>query len=79
MVMSACVKNNVQALVYSSSTGVTWTGGVLDGVTEETAKVPKNGFDAYHHTKAVAEHAVLAANDGNGLKTVALRMCGMLG
>ncbi|KAL2066028.1 hypothetical protein VTL71DRAFT_2099 [Oculimacula yallundae] len=79
MILSACIKFGVPALVYTSSTGVTWSGAVLNGVTEESAKIPDQGFDAYHHTKAVAERIVLAANDPKGLKTVALRCCGMIG
>lgn len=78
-ILSMCQKSGVKALIYTSSTGVSWTGKSLEGVTEETAKIPEKGYDAYHHTKAIAEQFIIAANDRNGLKTVALRCCGMIG
>jgi sterol-4alpha-carboxylate 3-dehydrogenase (decarboxylating) len=78
-ILLACQATGVKALVYTSSMGVTYDGKAIDGLTEETAKIPSKGYDAYHHTKAVAEKFLLEANDEEGLKTVALRCCGMIG
>ncbi|TFY63451.1 hypothetical protein EVG20_g6300, partial [Dentipellis fragilis] len=68
----------VGKLVYTSSTGVVWMSKELAGVSEDEVSIPDKGFDAYHHTKAVAESMVLGANK-DGLRTVAMRPCGMIG
>jgi len=77
-VIAAAVACGVRKLVFTSSTGVVWTVKDFDGV-DESVPLPKKGYDAYHETKAVAERAVLAANGRNGLRTVTLRPCGMMG
>lgn len=71
----------VQKLVYTSSTGVVWNVKNFNGVSEDQVEAPKAGYDAYHHTKAIAENMVLKANDSgvNGFRTTALRPCGMTG
>ncbi|TFY80427.1 hypothetical protein EWM64_g3586 [Hericium alpestre] len=76
--LKACEQSSVHKLIYTSSTGVVWTGADLHGVSESQAPIPQKGYDAYHHTKAVAENLILSAN-GDGLRTVALRPCGMIG
>lgn len=79
-VLSACRKAGVNKLVYTSSTGVVWTGAPFNGIDEVKAVVPPKGYDAYHHTKALAEKLVLAANGENdAFQAVILRPCGMTG
>jgi hypothetical protein len=78
-VVAACLKAGVKKLVYTSSTGVVWTGAPFKGVTEEQVQVPKQGYDAYHHTKALGEAIVLEAGKKNELEVVVLRPCGMTG
>ncbi|KAF4568216.1 hypothetical protein EYR40_010384 [Pleurotus pulmonarius] len=79
-VLSACRKAGVEKLVYTSSTGVVWTGVAFNGINEAKAVVPPKGYDAYHHTKALAERLVLAANDEEGpFQAVIIRPCGMTG
>ncbi|KAF8899432.1 3-beta hydroxysteroid dehydrogenase/isomerase, partial [Infundibulicybe gibba] len=79
VIISACQKAGIKKLVYTSSTGVVWTGEEFNGITEDEAKIPAKGFDAYHHTKALGERLILKENGVNGMRTVALRPCGMTG
>ncbi len=74
-VLTACEKQNVPRLVYTSSPSVTFAGKPQEGVDES---VPL-GFDwlashrsFYSHSKAQAEQLVLERNSGE-LKTCALR------
>ncbi|KAJ7223928.1 hypothetical protein C8J57DRAFT_1390971 [Mycena rebaudengoi] len=78
-VIVACHKSGVQKLIYTSSTGVVWTGADFNGVTENQVTTPSKGYDAYHHTKALGERLVNSAEGENGLHTVILRPCGMTG
>jgi sterol-4alpha-carboxylate 3-dehydrogenase (decarboxylating) len=52
-------------------------GGPLVGINEDQP-YPDRYLDAYSESKALAEQAVLAAND-TSLRTVALRACGVYG
>ncbi|KAF5382594.1 hypothetical protein D9615_002746 [Tricholomella constricta] len=79
VVLSACQAAGVKKLVYTSSTGVVWTGADFAGVTEDQVSVPRVGYDAYHHTKALGERLVLNENGKNGMQVVVLRPCGMTG
>lgn len=79
VVVSACRASGIKIIVYTSSTGVVWTGADLDGVTEDNVPVPSKGYDAYHATKALGEKVILNANDVDGMKVVILRPCGMTG
>jgi sterol-4alpha-carboxylate 3-dehydrogenase (decarboxylating) len=79
IVLSACRAAGVKNLVYTSSVGVVWTGKDIDGLNEDQAEIPLKGYDAYHHTKALGERRVLAENNVNGMHTVVLRPCGLLG
>lgn len=72
------LSGSVKKLVYTSSTGVVWKAYDLHGVSEAQAIVPAEGYDSYHHTKAIAESLILNAN-GQGIHTVVLRPCGMIG
>jgi len=68
----ACLEENVGRLVYTSSPSVTFNGDHQIN-QDETAPYPKLWLCNYPHTKALAEQAVLAANDPSELLTCALR------
>jgi len=71
-VISACHKCDVQRLVYTSSPSVVFDGA--DHINaDESLPYPTNWLCHYPHSKALAEQAVLAANDPSGLRTVSLR------
>ena len=72
------VSSAVAKLVYTSSTGVVWSARDIIGASEDDLPMPAQGYDSYHHSKGIAEKIILAEN-GNGLCTVALRPCGMIG
>lgn len=79
-VIEACKVNGVKYLVYTSSAGVTYTGGDIIDVDERLPVVDaSNAYDTYNLTKAEAEKLVLAANGEDGLKTVAIRPSGIFG
>ena len=71
-VIQACLEQNVGRLVYTSSPSVTFNGDHQIN-QDETAPYPKIWLCNYPHTKALAEQAVLAANDKSELLTCALR------
>jgi nucleoside-diphosphate-sugar epimerase len=70
-VIQVCRELGVRRLVYTSSPSVVFTGGDEDGIDESTPYARLFLAD-YPRTKALAEQAVLAANDPK-LATVALR------
>jgi nucleoside-diphosphate-sugar epimerase len=70
-VLSAMRRHRVPKLVYTSTPSVVHSGGDLAGV-DESAPYPEEFEAAYPQTKAIAEMAVLAANDDT-LSTVSLR------
>ncbi|KAF7374693.1 hypothetical protein MSAN_00354300 [Mycena sanguinolenta] len=78
-VISACQAAGVKKLIYTSSTGVVWTGADFNGVNENSVAFPSKGYDAYHHTKALGERLILAAEGRGGMQTAILRPCGMTG
>ncbi len=70
-VIAGCRKHNVSKLVFTSSPSVVFDG--RDHVdADESLPYPTTWLSHYPHTKALAEQAVLAANDGQ-LATCALR------
>lgn len=71
-VLEACRKHSVRKLVYTSSPSVTFDGRDQCGV-DESAPYPDKFMAHYPRSKALAEQQVLAANDGRGLLTCALR------
>jgi len=71
-VLSACRRSNVRRLVYTSSPSVTFDGSDQHGA-DESAPYPRKWLAHYPHSKALAEQAVLQANDRGGLRTCALR------
>lgn len=70
-VISACEQLDIQHLVYTSTPSVVFDGNNEIGINER-AEYPREYFNAYQATKAIAEQKVIAANS-NTLKTVALR------
>ena len=70
--LDACKQYNVKNFVFTSSPSVIHDGDHLRGI-DESKPYPKHFHAPYPHTKALAEQAVLNANQSNELKTVALR------
>ncbi|MGL6076134.1 MAG: NAD-dependent epimerase/dehydratase family protein [Fimbriiglobus sp.] len=70
-VLAACRQAGVAKLVHTSTPSVVHGGGSLEGVNE-SAPYPAHFEAPYPATKALAEQAVLQANDAT-LSTVALR------
>jgi nucleoside-diphosphate-sugar epimerase len=70
-VLTAMRRHAVPRLVFTSTPSVVHSGGDLAGI-DESAPYPEKFEAAYPQTKAMAEMAVLAAND-DGLSTVSLR------
>ncbi len=70
-VLAAMRRHGVPKLVFTSTPSVVHRGGDLEGV-DESVPYPERFEAAYPQTKAMAERAVLAANDDT-LSTVALR------
>lgn len=70
-VIDACRENRVSRLVYTSSPSVTFDGSAQEGV-DESAPYARRWLAHYPHSKALAEQAVLKANDQR-LSTCALR------
>jgi nucleoside-diphosphate-sugar epimerase len=70
-VIQVCQELKIRRLVYTSSPSVVFTGGDEDGIDESTPYAQRF-LAEYPRTKALAEQAVLAANDKE-LATVALR------
>ena len=70
-IIAGCRAHGVDRLVFTSSPSVVFDGSDRCGV-DESVPYPEHYDSAYSRTKALAEQAVLAANDG-ALATVALR------
>jgi 2-alkyl-3-oxoalkanoate reductase len=70
-VIAGCRKHGVTRLVYTSTPSVVHGGESLAGI-DESVPYPKQFEAAYPETKALAEQAVIAAND-TALSTVSLR------
>ena len=71
-VIKACRKQGVARLIYTSSPSVVFDGA--DHVdADESLSYPTTWLCHYPHSKALAEQAVLAANDGETLRTISLR------
>ena len=71
-VLQACRAEGVRRLIYTSSPSVVFDGRPHVNATE-TLPYPERYLCHYPHSKALAERAVLAANDRDGLLTCALR------
>lgn len=68
----------VKALVYTSSAGVIFNGQDVYNA-DENWPYPEVHMDGYNLTKAIAEEAVMNANDPGSLLTVCLRPAGIFG
>ncbi|QDU97915.1 NAD-dependent epimerase/dehydratase family protein [Lignipirellula cremea] len=71
-ILAGCRAHGVPRLVYTSSPSVTFDGGSQQNV-DESAPYPQHWLCHYPHSKALAEQAVLAANDPPRLMTCSLR------
>lgn len=71
-VIAACQQYGVGRLVFTSSPSVVFDGGDHIDV-DESVPYPDDYLCAYPKTKAIAEQLVMAADDPNGLRTVAIR------
>lgn len=85
LVIEACCKYNVAHLVYTSTYNVVFGGQIIQNGDESLPYLPLDKHpDHYSRTKSIAEQAILSANglqlqDGNSLKTCALRPAGIYG
>lgn len=68
----------VKALIYTSSAGVIFNGKDVFNA-DESWPYPEVHMDGYNETKAIAETAVMNANDPASLLTVCLRPAGIFG
>lgn len=70
-IIECCKKYNVEKLVYSSSPSTRFTGGDVEGLSEDDLPIPDNGqFVAlYAETKAAGEQAVAKVCSGTLLTT----------
>ncbi|KAK0187456.1 3-beta hydroxysteroid dehydrogenase/isomerase, partial [Armillaria mellea] len=79
VIVSAYRASKIKRIVYTSLTGIVWMGADLVRVKEDNMSVPSQGYDTYHHTKALGEKIILNMNNVNGMKVVILKPCGMMG
>lgn len=70
-VISACQKNNIKQLIYTSSPSVIFNEYDMENV-DETAPYPKKYLAPYPQTKAMAEKMVINAA-AKGLNTIIIR------
>lgn len=73
-ILDACRHHNIKILVYSSSPSTRFDGTDVRGAKESelTIRAPGEFLEPYAETKAQGEQVVLAANNTNGLRTVAI-------
>lgn len=72
LVIDSCRRHGVKKLIYTSSPSVTMNNIDIHNGTE-SLPYPDKYHSHYSATKAIAERAVLAAHDPDGLHTVAIR------
>jgi nucleoside-diphosphate-sugar epimerase len=70
--LQVCSELGIRNFVYTSSPSVIHDGNDLEGI-DESYPYPKHFDGLYPETKAIAEREVLAANNGDTLRTIALR------
>ena len=71
-VIDACQAQGVRSLVYTSTPSVVFTSEALKNA-DESQPYGEKWLCNYAHTKSIAEHEVLEADDPDGLRTIALR------
>lgn len=85
LILSLCIKNSIERLVYTSSYNVVFSRHELINITEDVPYPDDSEqYDWYSRTKKAAEKAVLAANgtllaNGKQMVTTALRPNGIYG
>lgn len=72
-VLSACEKENVHALVYTSTPSVVFSGEAFQGADESLLRTEGTELSHYVTTKARAEGEALAAHNHDGLRVCAIR------
>jgi nucleoside-diphosphate-sugar epimerase len=78
VMLEASRRARVARFVFTSSMDVVFDGTAISN-GDESIPYPAHFLDDYGHTKSLAEKAVLAANDPNGLATCSLRATGIFG
>ncbi|KAJ7141330.1 3-beta hydroxysteroid dehydrogenase/isomerase [Mycena epipterygia] len=58
-VIAACRAAGVKKLIYTSSTGIVWTGPEFNGISKTQVGFPSKGYDTYQHTKSLGERLIL--------------------
>jgi nucleoside-diphosphate-sugar epimerase len=71
-VINACKEQEITRLIYTSTPSVVFNGDSIEGA-DESLPYGRNWLSHYAHTKAIAEAEILAANNDEGLRTIALR------
>ena len=69
-IISSCISNKVQRLVYTGSPSVVFDGGDMEGI-DESAPYPEKLQTPYQKTKAIAEQKVVKVS--NKIRTITLR------
>merc|ERR1711871_625578 len=77
--LSACQKNNVKLLIYTSSMDVTFDGSGGFNVTEDRPYVSGGQTSHYIETKAKSEEIALSTDNPSGLRVIAFRPGGIYG
>lgn len=81
-VVEACAGNGVKRLIYTSTCSVTMSKSRGHNKIEEikeNSPLPEDPLNAYVDTKGAAERLVRNANNDCGLRTCAIRLCGLMG
>ncbi len=80
-IVNACKARDVKSLVYTSSTSVTMSKYLdnKNGMTYESTPYPEVPLNAYVESKGKAEKIVRQADGYNQLKTISLRLAGLMG
>lgn len=71
-VINACKEQGITRLIYTSTPSVVFNGNSIEGA-DESLPYGCNWLSHYAHTKAIAEAEILATNNDDGLRTIALR------
>lgn len=72
-ILEACKMFGVPRLVYSSSPSTRFTGGDIEGLSEDDLNIPDNFLALYAETKAYAEKEILkACNPSESFYTIAV-------
>ncbi|KDR79473.1 hypothetical protein GALMADRAFT_137297 [Galerina marginata CBS 339.88] len=64
---------SVKSFVFTSSTSVVWADQDVSGLNEDEVTIPEKKYEAYNHTKGIAEAMVLQADGVEDMKVAAFR------